>query len=101
MQGDNQISESPEKLDGAKVIKWAWSGNKPFGFLRYQNDLCGPIEIYGLAICQYEDSGDIYRFSCGKDWEVHNDSLHDSVDEAERQLSNQYKLIPAKWRIRE
>jgi hypothetical protein len=61
MQGDNQVNKPPEELDGAKVIKWAWSGSKPFGFLRYEGDLYDPIEIYGLAICRYDNSDNVCR----------------------------------------
>ena len=100
MQDDNQINEPPDELDGAKVIKWAWSGDKPFGFLRYQDDLYEPIEIYGLAICQYDDFPIVYRFSCDINWEVKQDSPHDSVDNALRQLPDYYKLVAAKWRTK-
>lgn len=84
------INEPADELDGAKVIKWAWSGDKPFGFV-------GEIEIYGLAICRYNGSADVYRLSCDKDWEVQQDGLYDSIDEAVKQLPDQYKLVIATW----
>jgi hypothetical protein len=79
----NQIIEPPDELDGAKVITWAWSGDKPFGFIP-MTDSDDSIEIFGLAICQYEDSGSVYRFSCDKDWEVQQDGVYESVDDALR-----------------
>lgn len=97
MQSNNQVNEPPDELDGAIVIKWAWSGTKPFGLIRYQDDLYKPIEIYGLAICQYENSDSVYRFSCDKNWKVQNDSPHNSVEEAQHSLTDQYKLVKAEW----
>jgi len=49
----------PAYIDGAKVIKWAWSESQPFGVVS-NDDGSERGEIYGLAICQYEDSKDVY-----------------------------------------
>lgn len=98
MQRDNQINEPPNELDGARVVKWAWSGNKPFGLISSGSD--DQIEIYGLAICQYDDTGNVYRFSCDSDWEVQQDGSYESIDEALRQLPDQYKLVAARWRTK-
>jgi hypothetical protein len=97
VQDDNQINEPPDELDGAKVIKWAWSGDEPFGFLRYGDYAFEPIEIYGLAICQYDDSAVVYRFSCDEHWEVQQDGDYSSIEDALRLLPDQYKLVVAKW----
>lgn len=97
MTDNSKTNEPADLLDGARVIKWAWSGHKPFGLLRYQDDEYQPIEIYGLAICQYDDSSGIYRFSCDKDWEVQQDGLYDSIEEAIAQLPDQYKSVIATW----
>jgi hypothetical protein len=98
---ENQIVEPPDELDGAKVIRWAWSGTAPFGHLPIvggtDNEASDSIDIFGLAICQYEDSDNVYRFSCDKDWEVQQDGVYKSVDDALRQLPDQYKLVTAKW----
>lgn len=95
----NKTVEPPDELDGAKVIKWAWSGDRPFGVIPIadSDDL---IEIFGLAICQYDDSDSIYRFSCDKDWEVQQDGVYESIDDALRQLPDQYKLVIADWEIK-
>ena len=79
-----------EEIDGAKVLIWAWSGLNPFGFV-------GDVEIYGLAICQYENSDGIYRFSCGENWETQQDGLYDSIEQAKNQLPDQYRNVPANW----
>jgi hypothetical protein len=57
-------TEPPDYLDGAKIIRWAWSGDQPFS-------LVGEEEIVGLAIGQFEGSDEIYRFSCKKSLESH------------------------------
>jgi hypothetical protein len=61
--------EPPDYLDGAKVIQWAWSDVKPFGVITIIGGGYN-IEIYGLAVCQYEKSDNYYRFSCNKNWQV-------------------------------
>ena len=61
-------------IDDARVLWWAWAGEQPFG-------LCGPIEIYGFAICRY-DTGSLYRFSCDQNWETINDSPQNDEEEA-------------------
>lgn len=93
------LHEPPDALDGAQVVKWAWSGNKPFGVMPLVDD-DREIEIYGLAICQYKDSLQIYRFSCSSDWEVQNDAPYNSIEEAMKQLPGQYRNVEAEWHDR-
>jgi hypothetical protein len=95
MNNGIQIVEPPDELDGAKVIKWAWSGNEPFGYINVDDGT--RIEIFGLAICQYDDSSNVYRFSCDQNWTVQQDSSFDSIDKAQSQLPNQYELVKVKW----
>ncbi len=97
-------NKPPKEIDGAKVLLWAWSGKEPFGIIKYLGgSMDGKIaaEIYGLAICQYEKSGEIYRFSCNKDRETEQDSLHDLIEEAKEQLPAQYKNVQAVWIVYE
>jgi aldehyde ferredoxin oxidoreductase-like protein len=64
-------SMPPPTLDGARVLWWACAGEVPFGELpgaEGEDRL-----IYGFAVCRY-DSGEIYRFTCAKDWHVVQDS---------------------------
>ncbi|WP_228450720.1 hypothetical protein [Chryseolinea soli] len=86
----------PAELDGAQVIKWAWSGDRPFGVMPFVDDE-REIEIYGLAICRYKDTSQVYRFSCSSDWEVQNDAPYDSIEEAMKQLPDQYRNVEAEW----
>jgi hypothetical protein len=52
-----------------------------------------------LATCQYENSDDVYRFSCDENWETQQDSPYDSIEQAKDQLLEQYKNIPANWTV--
>lgn len=90
------MNKPPKEIDGAKVLYWAWSGSVPFGFIKYPDGQIA-FEIYGLAICQYEKSGQIYRFSCDKNWETEGDSPYDSVNQAIEDLPEQYKNVRADW----
>ena len=88
--------EPPEYIDNAKVIKWAWSGSQPFGILSCE-DGSEKEEVYGLAICRYEGSKNVYRFSCNKDWETIQDGVYNDIEAAVRLLPDQYKAVPANW----
>ncbi|RFS18688.1 hypothetical protein DVR12_26960 [Chitinophaga silvatica] len=54
-------------------------------------------EVYGLAICKYENSGNLYRFSSDKNWESPQDGPYGTVEDAIRLLPDQYKNVEADW----
>jgi hypothetical protein len=87
-----KLNKPPSEIDGAKVLYWAWSSSTPFGIVYGI-----PDEIYGLAICQYRDSNEFYRFSCNKNWETQQDGLYDSVEQAMEYLPAQYRNVKAVW----
>jgi len=88
----------PEKeIDGAKVLEWAWSGDKPFGVVGTSDSYGNEVKIYGLALCQYPDSDKIYRFSCSIEWEVEQDMDYATIEEAKSKLPDQYKKVPVIW----
>ncbi|HZY78405.1 MAG TPA: hypothetical protein VFE50_02710 [Cyclobacteriaceae bacterium] len=94
--------EPPDELDGAMVICWAWSGEEPFGFISVVDDgkEVDKIAIHGTAICQYEGTDTVYYFICNKDWEVENDTVHNSVERAmnAKFTSEPYSFKPvSKW----
>lgn len=89
----------PKKIDGANILEWAWSGEIPFGVIHYPEGDLPPIEIFGLAICQYDNSSVIYRFSCNKNWETEQDGDYSSIKEAKENLPEQYKDVSAKWNL--
>jgi hypothetical protein len=96
---DTDIVEPPNELDGAKVIKWARSGHKPFGFIGNANDPQRQI-IYGLAICSYGKNEGVYRFSCDRNWEVITDGFYDTEEQAMEQSLGQYNSVEVNWQTR-
>jgi hypothetical protein len=90
------MMEPPNYLDGAKVIKWTWSGPEPFGIIEIL-DSDEKEEFFGLAICKYDDSDNFYRFSCDKNWEVVQDPFYKSIEEAIAFLPEQYKNVERNW----
>ena len=85
----------PTHIDGALVLEWAWS-DAPFGEVRFSDGTIAAV-IHGLALCQYEGSPIIYRFSCNAAWETEQDSDYASVTEAKDRLPDQYRRVPATW----
>lgn len=93
MNNRHETISPPDYIDGAKVLQWAWSGHYPFGLVNLH-------EVYGLAICQYENSTTFYRFSCNKNWETLQDCPYDSIKEAVEQLPEQYCRVIANWQLK-
>ena len=87
----------PEKIDGARVVEWAWS-DAPFGEVIYEDGEVAAI-IHGLAICRYDNSANIYRFSCNEHWECEQDQVYTSVELAKSELPKQYQKVEAIWQI--
>jgi hypothetical protein len=92
--------EPPVYIDGAKVLKWAWSGLRPFGIVSNE-DGSEEDEIYGLAICKYESSTDVYRFSCDKNWATVQDGVYKNIEDAIALLPDQYKNVEVYWHTTE
>lgn len=90
------MSAPPGEIDGARVIEWAWSGDKPFGVIRFSSGAIA-AEIFGLAICSYSD-GLFYRFSCDRNWNAEHDSVYSTVEEARERLPIQYQEVKPDWR---
>ena len=94
-----RLKIAPTTIDNANVLYWAWSENQPFGYVANEDD-SEKEAIYGLAICQYEGSNEVYRFSCNENWQTVQDGLYDSVDQAIEWLPEQYRNVPAIWQKR-
>lgn len=89
----------PAKLDGAVVRYWAWSQKRPFFIMPLvggTSEFRG-IRIHGLAVCEYLDSGSIYRFSCDELWAVHNDSQCACLSDALEWRSAQFDASSVDW----
>ncbi|MYM58619.1 hypothetical protein GTG28_05220 [Vibrio sp. OCN044] len=61
------MSNPPRQIDGANVIEWAWSGDKPFGYIHYEH------------------------------WETEQDQKYSSINEAKLNIPLQYQSVNAKW----
>lgn len=85
----------PGHIDGARVLAWAWSA-LPFGHVAGDAGEA-PVAIHGLALCQYADENNVYRFSCDAQWDCVQDERYASVDEARAQLPAQYRAVAASW----
>jgi hypothetical protein len=85
----------PDRIDGAVVLEWAWS-DVPFGEVCFPDGTIAAV-IHGIALCQYEGSAIVYRFSCNAAWETEQDSDYSSIDEAKDHLPEQYRRVPAAW----
>ena len=83
----------PPIIDGATVVEWAWSGDLPFGEVPGSDSPW----IHGLAIATYDGKG-FYRFSCDRHWEVQQDDVYESLEEAKQHLPQQYRNVDACWR---
>jgi hypothetical protein len=84
----------PPRLDGACVLWWTWAGEVPFGELpgAHGDDRL----VYGFAVCRY-DSGELYRFSCNKHWQVVQDMDHRDEEEAKAVIPSQYDASLVEW----
>ena len=80
------------------MLEWAWSGENPFGSICDQSGEVA-VEVFGLAICQYSDNNQIYRFSCDREWETEQDSVYNSVIEAKENIPSQYCEVTANWQV--
>ena len=99
------MNKPPEYLDGAKVLFWTLldDRNKRTGKLRLYANGTLQTEFHGLAIAAYEDKNGIpkqetYLFFCDENWEVENDTYHDSVDAAKAQAEMTFTGIDEKWK---
>jgi hypothetical protein len=81
-------------LDGARVLWWAWSGEVPFGELPGAKG--DDRLVYGFAVCRYA-SGQFYRFTCNKHWQVVQDMDHSSEAEARADIPSQYDAARVVW----
>lgn len=86
----------PQRIDGALVLEWAWS-EEPFGELLDTEGRLVAV-VHGLALCRYDDSSKIYRFSCDDSWDCQQDAVYESIDVAKAFLPAQYRRVVPKWR---
>jgi hypothetical protein len=91
------MNKPEPKIDGADVLFWAWSEEKPFGWVGTETDPKA-APIHGLAIARYEGESSVYRFSCNKNWETEQDAPYQTAEEAMKYLPEQYREVEAIWK---
>jgi hypothetical protein len=89
------MSMPPPTLDGARVLWWAWSGELPFGELPGAEG--DDRLIFGFAVCRYDESGALYRFTCNKHWQVVQDMDQRDEEEAKADIPAQYDASRVVW----
>jgi hypothetical protein len=78
---NHETIEPPDELDGADVILWGFNSQKPFFNMEFSDGT--PYKpIHGFAICRYKGEKHYYKFSCDITWNVENDQIFDSIEEA-------------------
>ncbi len=78
-------------LDGAKVI--AISKKDDFGVIKYSDNSMPPISVKYLAICKYANDNSIFVFLCNENYEVEQDSVFDTVEEAKQYALRRNKNV--------
>jgi len=92
---NDDANRPPSTLDNGRVRRWAWSGSRPFGVIRYTDETVAH-EVYGLAVCEL--GGDFYLFYCDSNWEVVQDMDHASEQEASDSVSPGFGNVRVVWR---
>ena len=90
------VTEPPRELDGASVLAYAdLSGTWATGSVRHLRD--GTLQdsegFAYVALASYEDDSGCYVLYCEAAWEVQNDLLYDSRDDAERQVNGEFEGV--------
>jgi hypothetical protein len=54
-------------------------------------------EVFGLAICKYDDDEGFYLFYCDDEWRAVTDTYHASVQDAKEQAAFEYTNTEDGW----
>ena len=80
-------------IDGARVLAVAdLSGTRATGTVRHFRDgqFQDSSKFTYLALATYEGDSGCYVFYCDDAWEVQNDTLYDSREDAEEQVRREF-----------
>ena len=77
----------PIELDGAIVLYYTLQDD--YGYIIFPNGEIADYYRY-LAICQYPKDDRYYLFCCDENYEVVNDTLHNSIEEC-MAIASKYK----------
>lgn len=91
---------APQELDGAKVIKQTKNDTaERIGVMFFEEKDGSTIEISitGLAIVEYEEENGFYLFMCDQNWEVQDDFLVNTVEEAMEWAEKSFDISEKDW----
>ena len=92
-------NQTPGDIDGAKVILFTklTSKHRQTGFTTHFVNMEQKQNPHGLAICRYDGDPGYYLFYCDNDWEVLNDTYHESEEEAIEQAELEFVGTKETW----
>lgn len=91
---------APLELDGAKVIKQTNNdASQKIGVMFFEEKDGSTVEIAitGLAIAKYEDEEGYYVFMCDQNWDIQDDQLLNSVEEALEWAEKSFDVDEKDW----
>lgn len=91
---------APLELDGAKVIKQTNNdASQKIGVMFFEEKDGSTVEIAitGLAIVKYEDEEGYYLFMCDQNWDIQDDQLLNSVEEALEWAEKSFDVDEKDW----
>lgn len=91
---------APQELDGAKVIKQTKNDTaERIGVMFFEEKDGSTIEISitGLAIVEYEEENGFYLFMCDQNWEVQDDILVNTLEEALEWAEKSFDVSEKDW----
>lgn len=92
--------DCPLQLDGAEVLQYTTNdGNRILSSVIFAEDdgSTHHIHITALAIATYASEERYYLFLCDAEWEVINDYLLDTLDEAVEYAVRHYGVEDIDW----
>jgi hypothetical protein len=89
------MREPPSELDGAKVLYYVLLGDRHERTGRVKHYVDGQLmgSVPALAVAQYAGDKAAYLFHCDANWEVIQDDLLSSPEDAIEEVKRQYSGI--------
>ena len=93
------IDRIPNEIDGANLICYLSLDSKHIKTGNTKHWVGGQLleEIFGLAICKYNNSDGFYLFYCDKNWQTITDTYHDTVEDAKDQAEFEFLNTKIAW----
>ena len=88
------------EIGGAKVIYYTKLDGRHTRTNNTEHYVGGQIlqDIYGLAICKYDQEEGFYLFYCDHNWSAITDTYHDTVEDAKDQAEFEFTNTSSTWK---